>query len=94
MADARSQPSASPAKWDWTRFPYPAHYLKPNKAICAICQENFTEPKVIRRILYEAEPLRILGCGHVYHVSRCHPTVLQSWKAMLEVMLMMIDRMC
>ena len=68
MADAQSQPS-TPSTWDWTRFPYPAHYLKPNKAMCAICQENFTEPRVIRRILYEAEPLRILGCGHVYHVS-------------------------
>lgn len=67
MADVQSSPHKT--RWDWTRFPHPAHYLKANKAMCAICQENFTEPREVKRILYEAEPLRLLGCGHVYHVS-------------------------
>jgi hypothetical protein len=55
--------------WDQSRLPYPAHPLRKDQATCAICQENYTEPESVRRVLYQAEPLRLLGCGHVYHVS-------------------------
>jgi hypothetical protein len=67
MADA--QPATPARKWDYTRFPYTPHTLKPHQATCAICQDNFTEPETVRRLLYQAEPLRLLNCGHVYHVS-------------------------
>jgi hypothetical protein len=56
-------------EWDATRFPYPAHSLAADQAMCAICQENYTEPETVRRVLYQVDPLRLLGCGHVYHVS-------------------------
>jgi len=67
MAEKQSTPSAH--SWDATRLPYPAHPLRSDRAMCAICQENFTEPESVRRVLYQAEPLRLLGCGHIYHVS-------------------------
>lgn len=67
MAEKQSTPSAH--NWDATRLPYPAHPLRSDRAMCAICQENFTEPESVRRVLYQAEPLRLLGCGHIYHVS-------------------------
>lgn len=68
-ADAQAQPSTPVRKWCRMRFQYPPHYLKPDKAMCVICQENFKEPEVVQRLLYVSEPLRLLACGHVYHVS-------------------------
>ena len=54
---------------DYTRLPYPPVYLKSHQSTCAICQECFTAPQIGRAILLKAEPLRLLGCGHVFHVS-------------------------
>lgn len=52
-----------------TRLPLPPVYLSGHQSTCAICQENFEEPKEGRTILLKADKLRQLGCGHVYHVS-------------------------
>ena len=58
-----------PAPIDPSRLAYPAVYLDSHLSTCAICQEQFNSPKESRTILLKAEPLRQLGCGHVYHVS-------------------------
>lgn len=52
-----------------SRLPFPPVYLSANQSTCAICQENFEEPKEGRTILLKADKLRLLGCSHVYHVS-------------------------
>lgn len=54
---------------DLTRLAHAPMYLPSHKATCAICQEMFEPPREGRTILLQAEPLRLLGCGHVYHVS-------------------------
>lgn len=51
------------------RLPLPPVHLSSHQATCAICQENFEEPKEGRTILLKADMLRQLGCSHVYHVS-------------------------
>jgi hypothetical protein len=71
--EAEIQPATPARSWDFSRFPYTPHLLKPDQATCAICQDNFTEPETIRRLLYQADPLRLLNCGHVYHVRYSHP---------------------
>ncbi|OCF77329.1 hypothetical protein I204_01317 [Kwoniella mangroviensis CBS 8886] len=48
-------------------LPHPPIYLKADQITCAICQENFVPPQQGREAL--AEWLRVLGCGHVYHVG-------------------------
>jgi hypothetical protein len=74
MADKQSVPVEGKI-WDQSRLPYPAHPLQEDQATCAICQENYTEPESVRRVLYQADPLRLLGCGHVYHVSSQPPRI-------------------
>lgn len=57
------------ATYDPTRLPHPPHELKSHQAACAICQENFTPPQEVRTIMMRVDALRLLGCGHVFHVS-------------------------
>ena len=63
--EARTEPTPN---LDLTRLAHSPSYLPSHKATCAICQETFEPPKEARTILLQAEPLRLLGCGHVYHV--------------------------
>jgi len=75
------------SEWDPSRFPYPAHPLATDQAMCAICQENYTEPEVVRRVLYQADPLRLLGCGHLYHVSYHHSAaseLINRWTVLIS----------
>lgn len=62
--------SASTARpVDYTRLPYPPIHLDSHHTTCAICQETFTPPQEGRTIMLKAEPLRLLGCGHVFHTE-------------------------
>lgn len=54
---------------DHSRLPYPPIQLKSYRSTCAICQEAFVPPRVGRAILLKADPLRLLGCGHVFHTG-------------------------
>lgn len=56
-----------------SRLPYPAIILKAHQSTCAICQENFSPPQAGRAILLKADPLRMLGCDHVFHVNPPFP---------------------
>ena len=53
---------------DLSRLPLPAIYLGSDRNTCAICQENYTPPFEGQRILLKADILRVLGCGHAFHV--------------------------
>jgi hypothetical protein len=59
--------------FDLTRLAHAPIYLPSHKATCAVCQETYEPPKEARTILLRAEPLRLLGCGHVYHVRLGQP---------------------
>ncbi|ELU42996.1 zf-rbx1 domain-containing protein [Rhizoctonia solani AG-1 IA] len=55
---------------EWEKNEYPFVKLEANRAACAICLTDFEPP---RRVGEDgesaAEPLRLLACGHVFHVS-------------------------
>lgn len=77
-ANDNNQNNNASIRPDVTRLPYPPVYLAEESATCAICQENFQPPAEGRTIMLRAEPLRQLGCGHVFHVRsslrrRCIP---------------------
>jgi hypothetical protein len=62
------------AEAGWQKGEYPFVKLEANQATCAICYLDFEPPQRIGEELGrnepdEAEPLRLLGCGHVFHVS-------------------------
>lgn len=54
---------------DPTRLAHRPIYLSTHRATCAICQEVFVAPVDGKTIMLKADPLRLLCCGHVYHVS-------------------------
>jgi hypothetical protein len=62
-------PSRALRTFNPTRLPYEAFPLESDHTTCVICQEEYKEPEEVRMILYKAEALRLLDCGHVYHVS-------------------------
>jgi len=76
IPDPDEEPSepASPALTlvepvDHSRLPFPAVQLKTHQSTCAICQESFLPPRASLAIMLKAEPLRLLGCSHVFHVG-------------------------
>jgi hypothetical protein len=56
----------------WEKNEYPFVKLEANRAACAICLMDFEPPRKVGEQREEpngAEPLRLLACGHVFHVS-------------------------
>lgn len=56
----------------WEKSDYPFVKLEANRAACAICLMDFELPRRAGQDRSEpnaAEPLRLLACGHVFHVS-------------------------
>ncbi|KAG9121383.1 hypothetical protein FRC07_002679 [Ceratobasidium sp. 392] len=54
----------------WQKTKYPFVRLEPNRAVCAICHVDFEPPKRVGvKDGSEPEALRLLKCGHVFHVS-------------------------
>ncbi|CAD6577148.1 MAG: hypothetical protein TREMPRED_001869 [Tremellales sp. Tagirdzhanova-0007] len=54
---------------DYSRLPFPPIFLDSHQSTCAICQENFSLPQIGRTILLKSDPLRLLDCGHVFHMN-------------------------
>ncbi|KAG8776631.1 hypothetical protein FRC12_000816 [Ceratobasidium sp. 428] len=57
----------------WQKTEYPFVRLESNQAICAICKVDFEPSRRVGDVEggAEAEALRLLACGHVFHVSWC-----------------------
>ncbi|KAG8765635.1 hypothetical protein FRC12_007389 [Ceratobasidium sp. 428] len=55
----------------WQKAEHPFVRLESNRAICAICKVDFEPPRRIGDVenSAEAEALRLLACGHAFHVS-------------------------
>ncbi|KAG8779569.1 hypothetical protein FRC12_024077 [Ceratobasidium sp. 428] len=56
----------------WQKSKHPFVKLESNQAICAVCRVNFEPPRrvgVQNEGGVEAEALRLLACGHAFHVS-------------------------
>ncbi|EIW72090.1 hypothetical protein TREMEDRAFT_72651 [Tremella mesenterica DSM 1558] len=53
--------------WDCTKLTRPCVYLTPDEAICVICHENYCQPDGVGEVVYTADVLRFLGCGHLFH---------------------------
>ena len=69
ILDVTNTPMESRRSIDRSRLAHPPVYLTSHHATCVICQENYIEPREGKTILLKAEPLRQLGCGHIFHVS-------------------------
>ncbi|KAG8717658.1 hypothetical protein FRC09_013934 [Ceratobasidium sp. 395] len=55
----------------WQKAEHPFVSLESNRAVCAVCKVDFEPPRRIGDVENgaEAEALRLLACGHAFHVS-------------------------
>jgi hypothetical protein len=56
-------------EYDRKAYDYPPHEISPSLASCSICLLEFEEPRPRYENGERQERLRLLPCGHVYHVS-------------------------
>ena len=81
--------SADSWEGNWEKGEYPFVRLEGNRATCGICLMDFNAPRRVgeNSVISQTQrhegteengegptPLRLMACGHVYHVSE-HPTV-------------------
>ena len=74
IPDANDPPPVDPSNCptlpvDVTRLAYPPIYLSTHETTCVTCQETFIPPREGNAIMLKADPLGLLGCGHVFYLS-------------------------
>ncbi|KAG8724685.1 hypothetical protein FRC09_015596 [Ceratobasidium sp. 395] len=59
----------------WQKTEYPFVRLESNQAVCAVCKVDFEPPRRVGDVEggAEAEALRLLACGHVFHIECLDP---------------------
>ncbi|KAG8776569.1 hypothetical protein FRC12_000841 [Ceratobasidium sp. 428] len=63
----------------WQKTQYPFVRLESNQAVCAVCKVDFEPPRRVGDVEggAEAEALRLLACGHVFHIVCLDPWLVE-----------------